>query len=361
MKRYKNRKKYIYIVLVLLLVFASEIVAAYELTARSFGMGGAFTAMVDDVETVLYNPAGMADDGTVGLNFSVGFSGYNIDEIDELREIGDNINNDGVLDILGGISSNTGLTGQVFFGGMLNTVGLAYNIRDDFLVDLDSSTYSNELLSEGIISYGNTLLEPPFDIGTLAYGFNFKLINVSRESYQVGDTIDKGTKTKTKGNSYGFDLGTLAKVTDNLRVGFVLENILLSDISLKGEERGYSYKDNAWNSEVLDSSYSDKYELGINARLGAAFRVPLIGLTLAADIDNFFASNDGEQIYHFGLEKNLLFNALSLRAGKINGEDVNLTTFGLGLNLTGFSFDLGFGNNSKNSEKTGLLSASMNF
>ncbi len=336
----------------------TEFIGAYQLTARSFGMGGAFTAVADDVEAVLYNPAGMADNGVVGLDFSGGVTLLNRDELEKLEGIQDNTEFEYINDNLSGITEDIGLDYQVFFGAKLSSIGLAHNIKDNHLVEYNNGDYkySNKRVSESIFTYGNEIINPPLDLGTLSYGFNLKLIDISKQAFNMGDNTEK----KSKGNGFGVDFGLLAKVSDNIRVGCVVENILPTDVDLDGEKVKYNPSQNGWDAEA-PINYSEEEDFDTNVRIGAVLDVPVVNLKLAADIDNLLDNNDAGQVLHLGLEKDLFLNFMTLRAGKITGSDVNITTLGFGMNLSGFNLDFAVGEDNKRDDITALLSANMKF
>jgi len=349
-------RKYILYLFVFVFILSSKTAVAYELTARSFGMGGAFSAMADDVETVLYNPAGIADSGTIGLNGSLGFAITGFNELKELRMVEDNISNDYVNDVLQDISGDVSLRSQLFIGGSISSMALSYNLEDRLSVSYDNSHFQNERISEGIITYGNSLLDPPFDLGSFAYGINLKLIRISRTSYDAEENREK----RAKGGGYGVDLGVLIKATDNLKVAVVVENILSSDLSIEGEEREYWYEGNAWKSILINPAYVENYNLESKVRIGTVFKVPVLDLKLALDIDNFLSEETG-QIYHFGFEKDTFFDGFTFRGGKIIGDKTDVTTLGFGINFTGFNLDLAIGNNNHSDNVIVLVSTGIDF
>jgi len=354
---FRDRSLLIISILICLFFVNTELTDAYQLTASSFGMGGAFTAVADDVEAILYNPAGIADSGIVGLDFSTGLTLLNMDELEKLEGIQDNTEF-AYIDNISGVTEDIGLDYQIFFGAKLRSFGLAYNINDQNLLQYNNGDYrySNKRVSESIFTYGNELINPPFELGTLFYGFNLKLIDISKNSFDMEDETEK----KSKGNGFGVDFGLLAKVSDNFRVGCVVENLLPTDIDLDGEVKEYSYNGSDW---VVDATnrYSEEEDFDTNVRLGAVLDVPVVDLKVAADIDNILDNNNAGQVLHIGFEKDLFLNYMTLRAGKVTGSDVNITTLGFGINLSGFNLDFAVGEDNKRDDITALLSANMKF
>jgi len=88
-------------------------------------------------------------------------------------------------------------------------------------------------------------------------------------------------------------------------------------------------------------------------RAGVAIRPPILGMVLAADV-----ASDG--VVRVGVEKNLLFNLFSLRAGQIIDGDQRLTTAGLGINVGPVHFDAAVGL-SEGEITTALVEGSVRF
>ena len=357
MKKRNIFSNFALIVFIFLLFFVNGGAEAYELTARSLGMGGAFSAIADDLEAILYNPASIANAGVLGLGVNTGISTYNLEYLEELLELYEDDEYGDIKELAGGIKEKAGFNSNVFVGARLNSIGLAYRMKQEHSINPIGDNYFSEKLSEGILSYGNQLLDPPFELGALYYGINLRYINIERVTYDLVDNL----VGNAKGGFFSVDLGTLAKVTDNLRIACVVENALFTNPDLKGELKKYNLTGDEWSYQVINPSYSSHKDIKAKVRLGAALRIPIIDLTLAADLDNFLTAQE-KQVLHLGLEKNLLLDALSIRLGKAKGEELDLNTFGLGLNLTGFNLDLALGKNRiGNREIIGLLSASMDF
>ena len=357
MRRKNIHSSFVLVVFIFLLFILTGGARASEWTPRSLGMGGAFSAIADDLEAILYNPASIANTGALGLGVNTGISIYNPEYLKELMDLLEDSDYEDVKDFAGRIEDSAGGSTQLFVGSRISSFGLAYRMKQDFSINPAEDEYYSEKINEGILSYGKQLLDPPFELAALYYGVNLKYMNIERKDYDLTDNL----LATAKGNAFSLDLGILAKFTDNLRIAFVVEDALAVVPDLEGEERKYQPTGGEWDYQVIDSSYRFTKYIESKFRLGAALRIPIVDLTLAADLDNFLAGEE-EQVLHLGLEKNLLFNALSIRAGKAKGADVDLNTFGLGLNLTGFNLDLALGKNKRgNGEIIGLLSASMDF
>ncbi len=358
------KNKYVVISLFIFMISFTTLAGAGGMTARSFGMGQAFTGVADDLGAILYNPAGLNDGGYVGLLINGGLETNNLNEFTDLLEFSGVVGDDSISDVLALVPENTSLKTHIFAGGNFSSFGLAVN------TGLEASSTTSGLsgdvtlnnTSEGIVSIGRKLTKPPLNLGALSYGINAKMIKVDNLNYSIA--VDTVTAEKLSGTGFGIDLGLLAKVTDYLKVGVQVSNLLAPDIDLKGTETEYSYDGNSWDETINNENLSGKWTNERTMRIGAALHIPVIDLTLAADIDKVkvFSSTNDSQVIHLGLEKNLFFDALSLRAGSITEGETQTTTFGLGFNLTGLNLDVAVGSSDNfKSSITGLLSANIKF
>ncbi|AZO93985.1 conjugal transfer protein TraF [Halocella sp. SP3-1] len=332
--------------LVVILVSAGSVGAvkldSANLTARSLGMGGAFTGLADDLSSLYYNPAGMVDSGLLGIQLDLGTMVSVSDELDELQDIPDKINDDSISDALSVIPDDVNFMGQGQLAANFKSFGVAYTNKAFAESSNQGSSASADLfnLQEGVLSLGNELIGLPFGVGRLVYGMNYRLIKLEKESYAVSSATEV-TKIESDDDSFAIDLGLLMNMTDNFRVGLQIQNLIKPDFDLSGDKEESHYDGSTW---VIDSdSYSEEMKLDRVGRIGASLRVPIIDLTLAADIDNlgFLSDTKDDEVYHFGIEKDIIFNGLSLRAGTFSQEDGdNYLTCGLGLNLKALHLDI---------------------
>ena len=328
------------------------------MTAKAYSMGGAFTGVADDVGAVLFNPAGLTQSGILGFqgNFGVGdvnqFSAYTtLAELLNKEDLNDkdydNINTkfDKLMD------SSVGM--QAFAGANLKSVALSGNLKSNYKItekNGDRLLKNNNDIS-AIISYGSKLVSPPIEVASLAYGFNIKMTQHNYNEYSY-DKINTEAKkvVDADGNSIDLDFGVLAKVTDVFKVGAQIENLYSSGYDLE-EDSG--------------SIYQNDLKSKRNMRVGASFELPVVGTTLAADLENIGPlSESDEMIYHLGIQQNLFINLISLRAGtygpEINGED-SIYTAGLGLNLTKLHLDAAVGTDKSGDNLSGMISGRFKF
>ena len=314
--------KKIYILgLIIMLVFGTvSVVGAnnVELTPRALGMGGAFTAVANDITTVIYNPAGLTDIGALGVYTSLGTAG-----LEEFSDMADFV--DGLLDesgnlenILEFIAEDTTLNSQLLTGVNLGNFVLAINSYNQ--LQQTGNTLDSVLQAEGILGFGEKFTAPFFNLGAIHYGVNLKMLYTEEKSYNIGDWERTSLMT---GTGFGVDTGLLIKMTDLFKVGMQVNNIFAPEYEITGQ----------------DLNTGDSLEKIITPcrtmRLGAALRIPLLGATLAADVSNISLGDNGEELeptIHLGVEKNLLFNLISLRGGTYQRpDDTQMYTLGLGL------------------------------
>jgi hypothetical protein len=334
----------------MLIIGSYGTVFAGGFSARSFGMGGAFTGLADDVSAVLYNPAGINQSGVVGFKASGGLSTIDYNKFIKALGIADHMA-DGSLtveELLKEFPQSANIKANAFGGANLKSLALTLNSENnlDLTKNESSASVINDTVSEGALTLGNTVLSPPMDIGSLSYGVNLKMINIARNQYSV-DSAQK-TVTKVDGSSYGLDVGVLAKVTDILTIGAQVDNLWVDDYKLKGTKEIYGFDGSDWGQTSSDSLNQQGDKLKRTMRVGASVQVPVVALTLAADVENFPLLTEGDQkmVYHYGIEKNILFNGISFRAGTYTQPEQNkdrFYTFGLGVNLLQAHINLGLG------------------
>ncbi|ACL70483.1 hypothetical protein [Halothermothrix orenii] len=356
------KKIAVMITALMLMLFITVPAGASNLTAKSFAMGGAFTGVADDISAVLYNPAGLSQSGLVGIYVNGGTYASDFGKIADLLEVSEAINNDDVVEVYKKFPDGAYFGGQAFVGGNFRTFGVSIN-TDSYIQSTQSGTtanLSNTTTTEGIVTFSNELLEPPLNLGALYYGVNLKFNRTSKISYDV-DNINVYEKMGS-GTGYGLDIGVLAKVTDFVKVGAQVRNLVATEYEVTGDITEYTYTSESWESNPA-GSFSEKVKPGRTMRVGAAVHIPVVNATVAADIENFpllTEDENAEQIIHLGFEKNLFFNALSLRAGTFEKDNTKYYTGGIGLNFTAFHLDLGLGKTDEDTY-TALLSGNIKF
>ena len=257
--------KKIIITLMLSMVFASQVVyAAFEDTywgVRALGMGGAYTAVVNDANAPLYNIAGIANcaQKEVTLMGSRLFTGLDGVEI--------------AANYLGFVYPFADKIGSVSFAwSSLGVPGLAR--YDTFNVG-----YARQL---------NDAFKINTEVWNLTAGLNLKYL---REEIKFDE--EDGDLSDSKG-ALTCDIGLMAQFTNGLRLGF-------SSKYLTGPDIGYVEEDKVSNMNVIG--------IGYYSDLLPYVKIP----TFTADMDIIFI--DGETKLRLGVESYVLDDKLGIRLG----------------------------------------------
>ncbi|MCB5252763.1 MAG: hypothetical protein RBR69_03110 [Candidatus Cloacimonadaceae bacterium] len=153
----------------------------YQSSARARGMGGAFVSVANDMNTIFFNPAGLAD---LDYEAKVGFSQLNGEKFSEYK----------TLALGAKLPKNFG------------TLGLGVR-----MLDVDFEDYS--LMGEQIwsLSHGITLQK---DIhSTINFGYNLNYYNLKFDDDDDSD------------DAFGFDLGVTALLHTRTKLGFAITNL----------------------------------------------------------------------------------------------------------------------------------------
>ncbi|MBM7623859.1 hypothetical protein [Sporohalobacter salinus] len=305
--------------------FTPVLASTHKYGAKAYGMGGAFTAVADDSSAIYWNPAGLAQSGIFRTSISVGADPDN-EFIDEAKDVIDAESNQ--YDQLEALSNldDTKMNMDVIGTTNIKNFGLGILANNEFTYD-DTTKYllENQITGQGIFSIGHIFADPPLNFGYFAMGFNVK--GLWSQYNRVEAVKNSGTTTEYEADAkgYGLDVGFLAKATDMVSLGLNIKNVT-SDLDWEWDKNP-----NPATAPELDDS------LPRIVTVGTALNLPL-NTTIAADIESI---KDGDDIYHLGVEKGLLFNGLSLRAGIHKPEnDDRVITGGLGLNLANFHLNL---------------------
>ncbi|MCF8000975.1 MAG: hypothetical protein K9K76_03855 [Halanaerobiales bacterium] len=363
------------LILVFVMVFSLSS-SAVDLTAKSYGMGGANTGLADDATAILYNPAGLSDSGFLGLQMDFGLGASDIskfnqlrDDIEYLSQDFDTTNAKSINDIFNEfpvIDAN----GQLFVGGNFSSFGVGLNVDNEFQtekVSADVINANNTTNTSGILSISREV-ETGFDqILGLAYGLNFKTlktnyIGVTLDKPSGSETTGKQTTVNANGSGIGVDAGLMANLTERIKVGVNFKNLLAPAYDLEGEKKEYTYDatNGSWSSPTV-TDYTEEYTPEKSIRVGGSVDIPVVNARVLGDIESF--TSTGKSVVHLGAEKNLMFNGLSLRGGMYAPSDNEPTyTMGLGFNLAALHFDVAVGSNDGfNDNLNGVMSMNFQF
>lgn len=269
------------------MILASQVVyGAFEDTywgVRALGMGGAYTAVVNDANSPLYNIAGIANCGQ--------------------KEI-----------TLMGSRLFTGLDG-VEIGA--NYLGFVYPFEQEKYGALSfawSSLGTPALARYDTFNIGyarrlNDAFQLDTDVVNLSAGLNIKYL-----AQEINFDEEDSDLSSSKGAVTG-DIGILAQFTNGISVGFSSKYLTSPDI-------GFVEEDKVSNVNVIGLGYYTD-------------EIPYIKIpTFTADIDVIFI--DGETKLRLGVESYVLDNKLAIRLG---GREEALNV--------GFGYEFSFINESK--------------
>jgi hypothetical protein len=275
-------------------------------SARSIGLGNAFSALANDYSALYANPAGLAqvDHLHVGLMQHT------------LMDTVFNINGGAVLPMNG---FTLGLGG--IFSGVNNIAVTARDTSTGRVISSGTSDYSNSLFSVALASKIDLLGAPLF------WGVSSKFF-----FEQVGGSLSY--------RSFGLnaDAGAILQLTPAHRLSFVAHNMLPSKVS---------WTDNG--ETALDSKYTlgGLYTIAGDTE-GSLIYLENQTLSLIGDVD--IVNQDTSLLPRLGIEYKP-FPFLSLRGGigyeneassSSNVSSIQKMSLGMGLNLGGLQFDYAY-------------------
>ncbi|MFW6386500.1 MAG: hypothetical protein ACOCZM_00875 [Bacillota bacterium] len=351
---------------VIIILLLSLSVSAEYYTARSLGMGGAYTGMAGDISSVLYNPASVSGESYLEIYASGGARTGQMAELQRLAGVFDgslestNLTADELEEFPDHLSGEA----QFFAGGGLRYAALSSVMRtslDASKEDVSGNTeavVNSSFQRETMLTLGGELTSPPLNLGRLTLGANLKRIKKKNITYDylLTDSGDGLVETCGSGGTMGVDAGILAQITSALSAGLQVRNLYTPEIEMEYEEKEKEYSDGKWVTTDSRGLEPETEAMTRSLRTGASLDLPLAEVTVAADVDNLL--EEEKRIYHLGVEKRLIFNVLSLRAGRIAGSGRDpLYTAGLGLNAWKLHFDLGAGSSDGFSDDVALFTA----
>ncbi|MFN2362757.1 MAG: hypothetical protein ABR596_00545 [Halarsenatibacteraceae bacterium] len=331
-------------------------ITSAEAIARSYGMGGAFTAVSDDASALIFNPAGLYQSGKIGFIVSGGMVADNVFQYGELADSINKFSEDAEKphEFLYNLPEELNLTGQGLLGFKLGSAGAGGNFQARLVGDKDSSgaTYKYQLLQDGRLGLSGDIFTIPAEVGIASYGLNIRYQRLTRGEYELvmnDDNDDAPLQREWQATDSGLavDGGLMLQMTPLVKLGVMIENLWAADLDLAANQRIYKYDENEGWGSPEENYRQEEYSPARSSRVGLSARLPVIGTTLSADIDNFpILTEDkaGDPILYLGFENDMLLSLITVRGGTYKEADgERVLTAGFGVNFAGGSADVGAG------------------
>ena len=326
----------------------------YGVSAKYAAMGGAGSAMVDDITSAYYNPAGIVKAQKVSLKIGAGTA---LDGLDKLttalgglnnpsKYFIDNLSND--VNINGGINAFIGFTVAKVGISLLPIAHLQINKA---ATDTTGNVYGSGNF-EGALTFGYGVAVPV--LGSMNIGANLKYLNKIDAAGNVAiggvtNTIDTYTGT-------AFDLGVQANI-DAIPMMPLKGALVIKDIAanLSGnEEKTVTL---TGGTPATTTTALGNITNPSTITIGVAGNIPVVGVKVAIDLDNVSGGTAAVSysVTHIGLEYPVAMGLVNLRAGTISGgpsgSPINMTTYGAGIlgNMINIAM-ISDTNNSKNNQ-----------
>lgn len=335
---------------------------AYGVGAKFAAMGGAGAALVDDSLSAYYNPAGIVESQGVSLKLGAGAATEGADKLiaalasmnDPSKFFTDNIAN--AVDINGSANAFIGLT--------FMKMGLSVYPNATLIMTKAAGATTGSVTGAGGYTGAFTMgygVGVPL-LGSLNIGANLK---TATSVFSTG-TIAVGAVTNnvTTLSGVGLDLGAKGNIDAipmmPLKAALVIKNI---GLTMSGKtENTVTPTGGSSTTTVTDAT---PLVSPTTVVVAAAGQIPVVGATLALDIENTSGGSMGSTSFsttHIGVEYPVLAGLIALRAGKATGGvggSVDVTTIGAGVlgllnvamvtdnkntknNQTMFDFGIGF-------------------
>lgn len=313
--------------------------------ARAVGMGGAYTAIADDVYAPYWNPAGVIQTPHAGFTFGGGFQG----DLEKLFNVENALGN---YEMPSQDDMNQSYLLSAYFG--FTTPHFAISSYGDLQLDTIMDNSKN-------VAVGTDMMGEAYGAATLAFhlsdflviGFNYKSVAVAYGEANLPSLPDYTTATQADLDNYqatvsyntgtgtAYDFGTLLRLTPGLTVGLMARNVYSQIDSEEGTTSAYKldYSDpsNLKLTSPTKTPYYHNIEIPKTYTLGIAYR-PFETTLLALEVESITNTSNDQTRFHVGLEQTALWDFIALRLGCFtNKGEAPSYTAGLGLQIWIFS------------------------
>ncbi len=340
--------------ILMFLVVCSAPSFAFGLGARAMAMGGAYTALADDITAAYWNPAGLVHgdvkpyEAMIGEGIDANFGFDKVAGFTNPKRL--------VRDYWGKDADFSGSVNGIC-GFSVNKIGVSYIPWAN--VSFLKNAANTEIDFEGVTSralaltFGGTLNAPWPLFSRISLGANVRY--VYGELYRIENA---GLKvSNATGQGVGLDLGAQADLMPNVKAGVAFRNIL-AGFQWSGTTTTYPGYDLA--GRLLPASGRESFDetdkSPAHIVLGIAGDIPAVAL-VSMDLEFADPYND----VHLGVEKKLFMDILALRAGYYteNAAGTSKVTYGCGIDLKIIRADLAVGqDNMKSDDKILVMTAS---
>ena len=253
--------------------------------ARPFAMGGAYTAAGNDVFSLLYNPAGLADmrsgEVSIGLHQrSDKITNANVDQSTSNTSLGHIAAAYPMPTYRGSLVLGFG----VFQAGTSNLE----SVKHAYLSDIPA-TVENRLAQSGIIyqyQFGLGVdLSPRISIGASFVLWDESIDTEEGIDYSDADSMAFWSDDVTMDlDGVSFNVGLLMRISDNVRAGFSFTSPAWLNFSGEGVTRyvGHYTAGGGWTTDPYTALIDDEYTLPM--RFNGGLAITAGQLTLAGDI-----------------------------------------------------------------------------
>lgn len=312
----------------------------YGVGARFAGMGGAGSALCDDITSAYFNPAGIVDSGRVDVKLGAGVATQGMNDLinvvsqanDPAKFFSSNFNK--AININGNFNALLGFSANKIGLSVIPVGNLYINKPAAGLVgSIGAAAFTDIAATMG---YGFSTPGLPF--GKLNFGASVKSANQIMASSIANGGTSTSSDQVINYSGIGFDVGAKA-VFDTMVIPFSVA-LVMKDLgeTLSGTVQNVTTTyDNQGNitNQTKTQGNAPSYTSATTMVIGAATKIPGVGLKVAADLDSVSGAGLSYSVTHLGVEYPIV-GIVALRAGYISGGQngsISQTTIGAGFNF----------------------------